>query len=122
MSTAIANPTTDYNPTTDHPTTITSRQGVEVEYLVRLTSGETVVVDGANAYQPEGPMTTFFSTGSTRATIDSWSIRVASFRTADVVSVRRSVTTVDSVAQRSDSVTQRSDSAASGVPVVLVAV
>lgn len=60
-----------------------------VSYAVRLSSGEVVTVARANAYQPEGAMTTFFSTGSTRATIDSWSVRIASFRTADIVSVLR---------------------------------
>lgn len=60
-----------------------------VSYAVRLSSGEVVTVVGANAYQPEGAMTTFFSTGSTRATIDSWSVRIASFRTNDIVSVLR---------------------------------
>ncbi len=59
------------------------------EHLVTLSSGDTVTVVGANAYQPEGPMTTFFATGSGRGTIDSWSIRVASYRTADIVSIRR---------------------------------
>ncbi len=110
MSTAIANPAFDHD-----PTAVTNPTEVQIEYLVRLTSGETVVVDGANAYQPEGPMTTFFSTGSSRATIDSWSIRVASFRTADVVSVRRSATTVEVVAERSNL-------AAPVAPVVLIAV
>lgn len=46
-------------------------------------------VDGADAYQQEGPMTTFFRRGEGRAVIDSWSTRVASFRTADLLAVRR---------------------------------
>lgn len=60
-----------------------------VEHVVDLTSGETITVIGANAYQPEGPMTTFFATGSTRGTIDSWSIRIASYRTTDISSIQR---------------------------------
>ena len=47
------------------------------------------LVDGADAYQQEGPMTTFFSRGDGRDVIDSWSTRVASFRTADLLVVRR---------------------------------
>ncbi len=62
----------------------------DTEHLVTLSSGDTITVVGANAYQPEGPMTTFFATGSGRGTIDSWSIRIASYRTADIVSIRRS--------------------------------
>ena len=46
------------------------------------------LVDGADAYQQEGPMTTFFRRGPGRAVIDSWSTRVASFRTADLLAVR----------------------------------
>ena len=46
------------------------------------------LVDGADAYQQEGPMTTFFRRGDGRAVIDSWSTRVASFRTADLLAVR----------------------------------
>jgi len=58
-------------------------------FEVTLAGGETVVVEDADAYQPEGPLTTFFTTGSSRRTIDSWSTRVASYRTADIVAVRR---------------------------------
>ncbi|HEY3142500.1 MAG TPA: hypothetical protein VGJ86_15280, partial [Acidimicrobiales bacterium] len=46
-------------------------------------------VDGADAYQQEGPMTTFFRRGDGRDLIDSWSVRVCSFRTADLFVVRR---------------------------------
>lgn len=60
-------------------------------FAVTLLAGETVIVEGADAYQPEGPLTTFFAAGSSRQTIDSWSTRLASFRTADIVSVRRAV-------------------------------
>ncbi|MEJ7584418.1 MAG: hypothetical protein WKF43_10115 [Acidimicrobiales bacterium] len=41
----------------------------------------------ADAYQQEGSMTTFFR--SERRTVDSWSVRVASFRTAEILIVRR---------------------------------
>ena len=47
------------------------------------------LVDGADAYQQEGPMTTFFRRGDGRDVIDSWSTRMASFRTADLMVVRR---------------------------------
>jgi hypothetical protein len=47
------------------------------------------LVDGADAYQQEGPMTTFFRRGDGRDVIDSWSTRMASFRTADLLAVRR---------------------------------
>jgi hypothetical protein len=57
------------------------------EVMLRDRSVETV--DGADAYQQEGPMTTFFRRGDGREVIDSWSTRIASFRTADLLAVRR---------------------------------
>lgn len=52
--------------------------------------GDAVEVVVADAYQQEGPMTTFFRLDDHRMVIDCWSTRVASFRTADIVAVRRS--------------------------------
>jgi len=46
-------------------------------------------VDGADAYQQEGPMTTFFAFQENRRVIDSWSVRLASYRTADITAIRR---------------------------------
>jgi hypothetical protein len=57
------------------------------EVILRDRTVETV--DGADAYQQEGPMTTFFRRGDGREVIDSWSTRMASFRTADLLVVRR---------------------------------
>jgi hypothetical protein len=57
------------------------------EVILRDRSVESV--EGADAYQQEGPMTTFFRRGDGREVIDSWSTRVASFRTADLFVVRR---------------------------------
>jgi hypothetical protein len=57
------------------------------EVVLRDRSVETVA--GADAYQQEGPMTTFFRRGDGREVIDSWSTRMASFRTADLLAVRR---------------------------------
>ena len=56
-------------------------------FTIELTKDRTEIVD-ADAYQQEGPLTTFFAIDSARTTIDSWSRRIASFRTADVVAVR----------------------------------
>lgn len=58
-------------------------------YEVVLRDGAVEVIDGADAYQQEGPMTTFFRRGDGRDVIDSWSTRIASFRTADLTVVRR---------------------------------
>lgn len=43
----------------------------------------------ADAYEHEGPMTTFFELGPGREVVDCWSRRVASIRTAEIVMIRR---------------------------------
>ena len=58
-------------------------------FCVELNNDRVELVSGADAYQQEGPLTTFFAHESHRPIIDSWSTRVASFRTADIVTVRR---------------------------------
>jgi hypothetical protein len=70
-------------------------------FAVTLTDQTTDVVDGADAYQLEGPLTTFFAFRSNRNVIDSWSVRLASYRTADIVAIRRSAETNDGGAARS---------------------
>jgi len=59
------------------------------QFEVILHDQTTEVVEDADAYQQEGPMTTFFRCGTGRDVIDSWSTRVASFRTADLRVIRR---------------------------------
>ncbi|QXC62094.1 hypothetical protein KSP35_04600 [Aquihabitans sp. G128] len=58
-------------------------------YQVTLKDRTTERIDGADAYQQEGQMTTFFQTGSGRNVVDTWSTRLASFRTSEVVIIRR---------------------------------
>jgi hypothetical protein len=50
----------------------------------------TVESVAADAYQQEGPMTTFFRLGEGRDVVDCWADRVASIRTADILVVRLS--------------------------------
>jgi hypothetical protein len=57
-------------------------------YEIRLKDGEAEVIEGADTYQQEGPLTTFFQTRPGRTVIDCWSRRVASYRTADIVRIR----------------------------------
>ena len=58
-------------------------------YEVTFKDRSVEVVDGADAYQQEGPMTTFFRLGEGRGAVDCWAVRIASFRTAELVMVRR---------------------------------
>lgn len=63
-------------------------------YHITLKDRSTERIDGADAYQQEGQMTTFFRNASGRTLIDTWSARVASFRTTEIVAIRQ----VDAVA------------------------
>ncbi|MCU0267520.1 MAG: hypothetical protein MUF83_02625 [Acidimicrobiales bacterium] len=58
-------------------------------FEVRLKDRSVEVVEGADAYQQEGQMTTFFQTRGARQVVDCWSTRVASFRTSEILVVRR---------------------------------
>lgn len=58
-------------------------------FSIELANDRIEQVQGVDAYQQEGPLTTFFAVESQRLIIDSWSTRVASFRTADIKAVRR---------------------------------
>jgi hypothetical protein len=58
-------------------------------YHVTLKDHTVEVIDGADAYQQEGQMTTFFATREGRDVVDSWAVRVASFRTSEILIVRR---------------------------------
>ena len=58
-------------------------------FEVTLADESTEWVDGADSYQQEGPMTTFFGNEARRTTIDCWSVKVASFRTERIVKIRR---------------------------------
>ncbi len=58
-------------------------------FTITLADDRSETIDHADAYQQEGPLTTFFAFAGGREVIDSWSSRLASFRTADVKTVRR---------------------------------
>ena len=59
-----------------------------MSYEVVLRDNLVEVDERADAYVAEGPLTTFFQGRDGRAVLDSWARRLASFRTADIVSVR----------------------------------
>ena len=59
------------------------------QFAITLNDQTTDFVDGADAYQQEGPLTTFFAFTDDRRVIDSWSVRLASYRTSDISAIRR---------------------------------
>ncbi|MGH9106588.1 MAG: hypothetical protein ACRDZX_12280 [Acidimicrobiales bacterium] len=58
-----------------------------MSYEVELKDNLVELVEGADAYVAEGPLTTFFQGHDGLAVLDSWARRLASFRTSDIVSV-----------------------------------
>jgi hypothetical protein len=67
----------------------------KITYFLRMTFE---IIAGADTYEQEGPMTTFFHSEGRRY-VDSWSSRLASFRTVDVARVRR-LDVLERVAER----------------------
>lgn len=59
------------------------------QFAITLNDQTTDLVEGADAYQQEGPLTTFFAFTDDRRVIDSWSVRLASYRTSDISAIRR---------------------------------
>lgn len=59
------------------------------QFAITLNDQTTDFVEGADAYQQEGPLTTFFAFSDNRRVIDSWSVRLASYRTSDISAIRR---------------------------------
>ena len=60
-----------------------------MRFEVTLVDATTERVDGADSFQQEGPLTTFFGTDGRRRTLDCWSTKVASFRTDRILKIRR---------------------------------
>ncbi len=66
-----------------------TRCSPSTSFDVVLADGTHEIVDGVDAYQQEASMTTFFRTDNGRQAVDCWSVRVASFRTDNIVVIRR---------------------------------
>ena len=58
-------------------------------FEVTLADDSVEWVEGADSYQQEGPMTTFFGSEARRTALDCWSVKVASFRTDRIVKILR---------------------------------
>ncbi len=59
-------------------------------FVVTFEDDSTTVVADADAYEQEGPLTTFFDRNGGGRLSSAFTIRVASFRTSRIVEVRRS--------------------------------
>jgi hypothetical protein len=70
------------------PTGIPSYNG-DMTYTVTLRDRTLELVDGADAFSHERLMTTFFRTNNDRGAVDCWSVPLASFRTDEILMIRR---------------------------------
>ena len=62
-------------------------------YTLVRKDGEVELIEGADTYEQEGPLTTFFQVAPDRRVIDCWSIRLMSIRTTEIASIRRAAST-----------------------------
>jgi hypothetical protein len=63
-------------------------------YTLVRKNGDIEVIEGADTYEQEGPLTTFFQVAPDRRVIDCWSVRLMSIRTTDIASIRRETAAV----------------------------
>ena len=67
------------------------QEGEEMGFEVTLADETTEWVEGADSYQLEGPMTTFFGNEARRSALDCWSVKLASYRTDRIMRILRRV-------------------------------
>jgi hypothetical protein len=89
-------------------------------FEITLKDRTVEVIDGADAYQQEGQMTTFFSLGGERLVVDCWSTRLASFRTSEIMIVRRRAPSAEAEDQGTYAPSQAIDTSATSAPPINV--
>jgi len=60
-----------------------------MSFVVHFEDETTTVVDAADSYEQEGPLTTFFDRNGGGGLASAFALRVASFRTSRIVEIRR---------------------------------
>ena len=58
-------------------------------FSITLRDHTTESIDGADTYVHEKVMTTFYRTDNARGAVDCWSTAMASFRTDEILAIRR---------------------------------
>jgi len=77
-------------------------------FVVHFEDDTTTIVNDADSYEQEGPLTTFFDRNGGGRLASSFAVRVASFRTNKIVEVRREEPGLDQSSMRSSSSTTTS--------------
>ena len=57
-------------------------------FVIMFDDGTSTVVEGADAYEQEGPLTTFFDRNGGGRLASAFTVRLASFRTSRILEVR----------------------------------
>lgn len=70
-------------------------------FVIRFDDETSTVVDDADAYEQEGPLTTFFDRNGGGRLASAFTVRVASFRTSRILEVRAVAAIADAAAQSS---------------------
>jgi hypothetical protein len=60
-----------------------------MSFVVHFEDETMTIVDDADSYEQEGPLTTFFDRNGGGRLTSAFAVRVASFRTSRIVEVRR---------------------------------
>jgi hypothetical protein len=79
-----------------------------MSFVVHFEDDTTTVVDDADSYEQEGPLTTFFDRNGGGRLASAFAVRVASFRTSKIIEVRRGIPDVVQSSMRSSSSTTTS--------------
>jgi hypothetical protein len=79
---------------------------VRMSFIVRFEDDTTTLVHNADAYEQEGPLTTFFDRNGGGRLASAFTMRVASFRTSRIIEVRRIDTTEASGTDRCPAFTE----------------
>ena len=72
-----------------------------MSFVVYFEDDTTTIVDAADSYEQEGPLTTFFDRNGGGRLASAFAVRVASFRTSKIVEVRRETESTMPAAQSS---------------------
>ena len=58
-------------------------------FEITLTDQNKEIIPQADGYELEGPLTTFFTSDGHTQRMSSWSIRLASYKTDQITSIKR---------------------------------
>jgi hypothetical protein len=78
-----------------------------MSFVIRFDDDTTTVVDDADAYEQEGPLTTFFDRNGGGRLASAFTLRVASFRTSRILEVRAVAALAQSVTSASSTTTSQ---------------